>query len=112
MKKLTEDTSFADYEKSKKGEIKKAVKKGKVEHMHVERLDNGFMTTSRHEMPKGDKNMGMMMSERESKHFHMTPEEMGSHHSMMMGGKQLIPVGDGAKEESAAAGAGDPNKED
>lgn len=105
MSKAKADMSFQDFEKSKQS--KAAAKKGKVEHLHTERLDNGYMTTARHERPAPSQGREIYQPPTESKHFHKTPEEMGSHHSVMMGGQPLVPSSPGKKAEDDADEAGE-----
>jgi hypothetical protein len=117
MSKAKADMNFQDFEKSKKDAAKKAMKKGPVHHMSVEPAEmngaKGYLTTAHHEPPAATRKTGPGMPfDHEamiSKAFHKTPEEAGSHMSMMMGGKQMIPGTPAAAEESAADGAGDPN---
>lgn len=103
------ETSFEDYEKGKKGATAKK-RRGPVSHMTVKPVAGGFVTEADHEdMGGGGNSMMMHMPTRTKKH-HKTAEEMGSHISVKFGGKQLVPVGPEAGEESEAAGAGDPNE--
>lgn len=114
MSKKAEMT-FADFEKAKKGAAKKALKKGPVHSMRVEPAElngvKGYMTTAHHEPPAGHKNGMMDHDAMTSRAFHSSAEEMGSHHSVMMGGKQMIPGTPEQAAESEASGAGDPNAE-
>ncbi len=111
--------TFADFENAKKTAAKKALKKGPVHHMSVEPAEmngvKGYLTTAHHRPPASGKkdHMGMMMDHDAlvSKSFHKNPEEMASHHSVMMGGKQMIPGTPESVKESKAAGAGNPNKD-
>ncbi len=116
MSKAKADMTFEDFKKSKEV-AKKMVKKGPVHHMSVEPAEmngtKGYLTTAHHAPPANSKRGGMMDHEAMvSKAFHKSPEEMASHHSMMMGGKQMIPGTPENAAEATADGAGDENKED
>ncbi len=99
---------FNGWEKSKKGAATKA-KRGKAVHHRVERANNGFVSHTEFE-PKGGMNDRMAMMDHSGltkKMIHKTPEEMGSHASVMMGGRPLIPSAPANDEANEATGAGD-----
>ncbi len=108
MAKPTTD-DFGAWERSKKGAATKA-KRGKATHHSVSRADNGFISHTEFEPKGGMKDRMAMMdtSGLSKKVVHKTPEEMGSHASVMMGGRPLIPQSPANEEQDEAAGAPEP----
>ncbi len=100
--------NFNSWEKSKKGAATKA-KRGKATHHRIERMDNGFTSHTEFQPKGGMKDRMAMMdtSGLSKKVVHKTPEEMGSHASVMMGGRPLIPSSPANEEANEATGAGD-----
>lgn len=105
---MNEKTSFADFEKGKKGaETKK--RRGAVKSMTIRKADNGFISKAEHE-DNGDGKMGMYQPTMQTEKVHPDAHALASHVSQMFGGKQMVPGTPEAEEESEAAGAGDPNE--
>lgn len=105
---IAEGTDFNAWAKGKKGAAVKA-KRGKAVHHRIERANNGFVSHTEFE-PKGGMKDRMSMldtSGLSKKMIHKTPEEMGSHASVMMGGRPLIPSSPVNDEANEATGAGD-----
>lgn len=105
---IAEGTDFNAWAKGKAGAAVKA-KRGKATHHRIERMDNGF-TSHTEFAPKGGMKDRMAMLDTSGltkRVVHKTPEEAGSHASVMMGGRPLIPSAPANDAAAEATGAGD-----
>ena len=108
---MDEKTTFEQYEKWKKGAAAKKAR-GPVRHMTIKPVAGGFVSEAEHEDMSNGQETYLSFGMNRTKKHHKDPHELASHISKTFGGRQMVPVGEEAEEESEAAGAGKPNSDE
>jgi hypothetical protein len=110
---MKESTTFDQFEKGKKGGAAKA-KKGPAKSFHLEKLDNGFKSTTYHEEPvsatKGKEIRGAVMGPAMTGMEHPDVAHAAAHMATMFGGVPPTDKSSEAEKPTAAdTKAGDPD---